>query len=177
MTSGRSPWSRRALSRCGRQPSGALIPQIITHLASGSRRLVLGALDSTRDFTYVTDTARAFLTVGSAPASAVVGEVFNCGSGCDIAIGRLAERIAALMGVQADVVEDPHWMHPKASEAMRLVCDASKLSERTRWQSLMTRDQSLRSTIDWFSDPANLTRYKTNEYHRRGKPAGQDRWL
>jgi NDP-hexose 4,6-dehydratase len=149
-----------------RQSTRAVIPQIITQLASGSRRLVLGALGPTRDFSYVTDTARAFLTVGSAPASAVVGEVFNCGGGYDIAIGSLAERIAAIMGVQADIVEDPRRLRPKDSEVMQLVCDASKLSERTGWQSLMTRDQGLRMTIDWFRDPANLARYKSSEYDR-----------
>ena len=59
---------------------------------------MLGALDPTRDFSYVTDTAQAFIDLGEAPASAVVGEVFNCGPGEDIAIGKLAEEIATLMG-------------------------------------------------------------------------------
>jgi NDP-hexose 4,6-dehydratase len=149
-----------------RQSTRAVIPQIITQLASGSRRLMLGALDPTRDFSYVTDTARAFLAVGSAPASAVVGEVLNCGPGNDIAIGRLAERIAEMMGVQADIVEDPRRLRPKDSEVMQLVCDATKLRQRSGWEPEMTRDQGLRATIDWFTDPANLARYKANEYHQ-----------
>src|SRR5262249_36528956 len=70
-----------------RQSTRAVIPQIITQLASGSRQLMLGALDPTRDFSYVLDTAEAFITVGEAPASAVIGELFNCGPGDDIAIG------------------------------------------------------------------------------------------
>src|SRR5262249_54859949 len=90
-----------------RQSTRAVIPQIITQLASGSKQLMLGALDPTRDFSYVIDTAEAFITVGEAPASAVIGELFNCGPGDDIAIGKLAEDIAKLMGVEADIVEDP----------------------------------------------------------------------
>jgi NDP-hexose 4,6-dehydratase len=149
-----------------RQSTRAVIPQIITQLASGSKQLMLGALDPTRDFSYVLDTAEAFMTVGEAPASAVIGELFNCGPGDDIAIGKLAEDIARLMGVEADIVEDPKRLRPKDSEVMRLVCDATKLRERTGWAPRYTRDEGLRETIDWFREPANLARFKTGEYHQ-----------
>src|SRR5215469_4064920 len=149
-----------------RQSTRAVIPQIITQLASGSRQLMLGALDPTRDFSYVLDTAEAFITLGEAPASAVIGELFNCGPGDDIAIGKLAEDIVRLMGAEADIVEDPQRLRPKDSEVMRLVCDATKLRERTGWQPRYTRDDGLRETIAWYRDPANLARFKTGEYHQ-----------
>jgi NDP-hexose 4,6-dehydratase len=149
-----------------RQSTRAVIPQIITQLASGSKQLMLGALDPTRDFSYVLDTASAFMTLGEAPASAVIGELFNCGPGDDIAIGKLAEDIARLMGVEADIVEDPKRLRPKDSEVMRLVCDATKLRERTGWRPQYTRDEGLTETIEWFKDPANLARFKTGEYHQ-----------
>src|SRR5580704_10795625 len=149
-----------------RQSTRAVIPQVITQLASGTRLLKLGALDPTRDFSYVTDTVQAFIELGEAPASAVLGEVFNCGPGDDIAIGKLAEDIAKLMGVEADIVEDAQRLRPKESEVMRLVCDATKLRERTGWKPRLTRDEGLRETIDWFYEPANLARFKTNEYHQ-----------
>jgi NDP-hexose 4,6-dehydratase len=149
-----------------RQSTRAVIPQVITQLASGSKQLMLGALDPTRDFSYVLDTASAFITLGEAPASAVLGELFNCGPGDDIAIGKLAEDIARLMGVEADIVEDPKRLRPKDSEVMRLVCDATKLRERTGWEPRYTRDQGLSETIEWFCDPVNLARFKANEYHQ-----------
>jgi len=149
-----------------RQSTRAVIPQIITQLASGSRQLMLGALDPTRDFSYVLDTAGAFITLGEAPASAVIGELFNCGPGDDIAIGKLAEDIVRLMGTEADIVEDPQRLRPKDSEVMRLVCDATKLRERTGWQPRYTRDEGLLETIAWYRDPANLAGFKTGEYHQ-----------
>jgi nucleoside-diphosphate-sugar epimerase len=149
-----------------RQSTRAVIPQIITQLASGSQQLMLGALDPTRDFSYVLDTAQAFIEVGNAPASAVLGELFNCGPGDDIAIGKLAEDICRLMGVEADIVEDPKRLRPKDSEVMRLVCDATKLRERTGWAPGYTRDEGLRETIEWFRDPVNLAYFKTGEYHQ-----------
>ncbi len=51
--------------------------------------------------------------------------------GDDVSIGRLAEEIATQMDVTVDIVEDAQRLRPKDSEVMRLVCDASKLSERT----------------------------------------------
>lgn len=148
-----------------RQSTRAVIPQIITQLGTGTRVLKLGALDPTRDFSYVTDTAAAFLAVGTAPASAVLGEVFNCGPGDDVSIGNLAAEIAALMDVQADIVADAQRMRPKESEVMRLVCDASRLRNRTGWQPDVTRIEGLRRTIEWFANPANLARYTLDEYH------------
>jgi nucleoside-diphosphate-sugar epimerase len=148
-----------------RQSTRAVIPQIITQLATGTRQLKLGALDPTRDFCYVTDTAQAFIDLGEAPASAVLGEVFNCGPGDDIAIGKLAEQIAGLMGVDADIVEDAQRLRPKDSEVMRLVCDATKIRERIGWRPRLTRTEGLRKTIEWFAEPSNLARFKTGEYH------------
>ena len=149
-----------------RQSTRAVIPQIITQLASGARQIVLGALDPTRDFCYVTDTAQAFLTVGEAAGAAVLGEVFNCGPGEDIAIGSLAEEIAGLMGAEADIVEDPERLRPKDSEVMRLVCDATKLRERTGWQPRHSRVDGLIQAISWYQDPVNLARLAIGEYHQ-----------
>ena len=147
-----------------RQSARAVIPAVIIQLAAGSRQLQLGALAPTRDFTYVTDTVQAFLDLGEAPASAVIGELFNVGTGADVAIGQLAGDIAALMGVEADITEDARRLRPKDSEVMRLVCDASRLRDRTGWQPRYTREEGLRRTIEWFLQPANLARYNPNEY-------------
>ncbi len=78
----------------------------------------------------------------------------------------LAEEIAALMGVDADIVEDAQRLRPKDSEVMRLVCDATKLRERTGWRPRWTATQGLRQTIEWFSDPANLAYYTATGYQQ-----------
>ena len=150
-----------------RQSTRAVIPQIITQLGScGSpARLQLGALWPVRDFSFVTDTADAFVAVGEAPASAVLGETLNCGPGDEVSIGDLAAEIASLMGVSAEITEDPGRLRPKDSEVLRLVCDASLLRTRTSWTPAVSRREGLRRTIEWFSDPANLARYTLGEYH------------
>jgi NDP-hexose 4,6-dehydratase len=65
-----------------------------------------------------------------------------------------------------DIVEDAQRLRPKDSEVMRLVCDATKLRERTGWRPQVDREQGLRQTIDWFADPANQAYYTTSGYQQ-----------
>ncbi|MFH9611370.1 SDR family NAD(P)-dependent oxidoreductase [Streptomyces sp. NPDC017448] len=149
-----------------RQSARAVIPTIISQLAAGATRITLGSLAPTRDFTYVTDTAEAFVALGTAPASAVVAEVFNAGTGTEVSIGRLATDIMRLMGAHASITEDPQRLRPKDSEVVRLVCDAGKLRARTGWRPRTDREEGLRHTIEWFQDPANRAGYRPALYHR-----------
>jgi nucleoside-diphosphate-sugar epimerase len=149
-----------------RQSARAVIPTTIVQMAAGASEILLGSLRPTRDFMYVKDTAAAFVAAGTAPAGAVVGEEFNAGTGTEISIGDLVTEIARLMGRPVTVVEDPARIRPKDSEVMRLVCDATKLRTRTGWQPHHSREDGLAETIAWFSDPANLARYKPGIYNQ-----------
>jgi NDP-hexose 4,6-dehydratase len=149
-----------------RQSARAVIPTVVSQLAAGARTIKLGALDPTRDFLYVKDTAAAFVAVGTAPASTVEGEVFNAGTGEEVSVGQLAADIARLMNVDVAITEDSQRIRPKNSEVMRLVADASRLRERTDWRPRYTRDDGLVETIDWFRRPANLARYKPGIYNQ-----------
>jgi NAD dependent epimerase/dehydratase len=147
-----------------RQSARAVIPTVISQLAAGHRTLQLGALDPTRDFTFVADTAAAFVAVGTAPGAAVIGEQFNAGTGTEVSIGALAADLIRLMGADAQITEDPQRIRPKDSEVLRLVADAGKLCRRTGWRPAHTRDEGLRQTIDWFRAPANLAHYRPLDY-------------
>jgi NDP-hexose 4,6-dehydratase len=148
-----------------RQSTRAVIPSIITQLAAGEGMVRIGALDPTRDFTFVTDTASAFIAVGTAPADRVVGCVLNAGTGAEISIRDLLSTIGRLMDREARPNTEDVRLRPENSEVMRLVCDASRLHEATGWTPEHTLESGLRQTIDWFSKPENLARYKTGTYH------------
>lgn len=147
-----------------RQSARAVIPTIAAQLASGKRTIELGSLTPTRDLTFVADTAQAFVAVGTAPAAQVVGEVFNAGSGREISVGELARTIAEVMGIDAEVVEDPQRLRPTASEVQRLVCDSTKLRGATAWAPQYDLRTGLKATVAWFSDPVNLARYRPDVY-------------
>ncbi|HZV84693.1 MAG TPA: NAD-dependent 4,6-dehydratase LegB [Brevundimonas sp.] len=149
-----------------RQSARAVIPTVISQLAAGAREIKLGAVHPTRDFTFVSDTARAFEAL--AECDAAVGQTVNAGSGFEISIGDTARRIVALMGADAEIVTDGERLRPEASEVERLWADSSLMRSLTGWAPEYGGgagfDRGLRETIDWFSDPANLSRYKTDRY-------------
>lgn len=148
-----------------RQSMRAVIPTVIGQVAAGERTVTLGDLRPTRDFTYVKDTAAAFLAVGTAPAADVVGRTFNAGTGGEISVGDLVTLVGKLMDTDLDVCEDTQRVRPADSEVMRLVCDASRLRAATGWAPAHSLEEGLEHTIAFFRDPANLARYKTDIYN------------
>ena len=149
-----------------RQSARAVIPTVVSQIAAGAEEIRLGALDPTRDFLFVHDTAEAFATVGNAPAERVVGESFNAGTGDEISVGELAETICALMGRPVPVRQESERLRPARSEVMRLVCDSTKLRTATGWAPAHDLSSGLKLTIDWFLDPANLAKYRPGTYTR-----------
>ncbi len=147
-----------------RQSSRAVIPTVIAQAASGSRTIEVGALAPVRDFNFVSDTASAFVSVGTAPAADVVGEVVNAGSGRGITVAELVSMVGEVMGVELEAVLDPQRLRPSRSEVMELICDSTKLEKLTGWQPAHSLEEGLTLTAAWFSDPENLRRYKTNVY-------------
>ena len=84
-----------------RQSARAVIPTIITQIASGKRQIKLGALHPTRDFNFVTDTVAAFMAALGSDAG--IGEVINIGSSFEISIGDTARTIAEVMGAEIEI--------------------------------------------------------------------------
>ncbi len=147
-----------------RQSSRAVIPTILSQLTAGQAEIRLGDVRPTRDFTFVEDTARAFIAVGEAPAEAVVGRVLNAGTGVEISIGDLVKKIAGAAGREVRVVEEASRLRPAGSEVMRLVCDASRLTAATGWKPSIDLTEGLARTARWFAEPENLARYKWGSY-------------
>ena len=149
-----------------RQSARAVIPTIISQIAAGADTIKLGAVHPTRDFSFVDDTVRAFMAV--AECDAAVGQTLNAGSGFEISIGDTARLLIDLMGRPVQIVTDDQRLRPEASEVERLWADSSALRALTGWAPEYGAGDGFRSglrqTIDWFSDPANLARYKTERY-------------
>jgi NAD dependent epimerase/dehydratase len=150
-----------------RQSARAVIPTIITQIASGHRRIKLGGLHPTRDFSYVPDTVAGFLAALRTPAA--VGKVINLGSNFEISIGDTALAIARVMGVDIEILCDQQRLRPDASEVERLWADNSKARMILGWQpeyaGLTGLQRGLGETVDWFKQPANLDMYRPDTYN------------
>jgi dTDP-glucose 4,6-dehydratase len=142
-----------------RQSARAVIPTILTQLLGGDT-VALGNLTPTRDFTYVTDTVEAFVAVADAPAA--VGRVLNVGSGDEIAIGDLAERIEAVVEKRAPIDLDPARVRPTGSEVERLCANADEARRLLAWEPRVTLEEGLTATAEWIG--RNLERYRVGAY-------------
>lgn len=146
-----------------RQSARAIIPTIISQIASQAPEVHVGDLEPTRDFTFVKDTCRGFLAIARMDAGA--GEVFQIGTNSEIRIGDLFELIAGLMGSKARPVADAERLRPRNSEVRRLCCDNRKLRDATGFQPSTSLSEGLARTIEWFRRPENLARYKSHLYN------------
>ncbi|WP_234082504.1 NAD-dependent 4,6-dehydratase LegB [Azonexus sp. R2A61] len=150
-----------------RQSARAVIPTVITQIAAGKKQIKLGALHPTRDFSYVGDTVRGF--VAAMESTAAIGTVTNVGSGFEISIADTVRLIAAVMGQEVEIVCDDQRIRPENSEVERLFASYSKAREKLCWEpelgGLDGFQKGLEKTAAWFSDPANLARYKIDLYN------------
>lgn len=146
-----------------RQSARAVIPTIITQIAAGRKKIKLGDITPTRDFSYVEDTCRGFLAL--AECTDAIGKTVNIGSNFEISIGDTLELIKSLMDSDVEFVEDSERLRPEKSEVERLWCDNTVINELTEFKPEIDLRSGLSRTIDWFLEPANIKKYKTNIYN------------
>ena len=150
-----------------RQSARAVIPTIIAQIASGRRRIQLGSLHPTRDFSYVTDTVSGF--VKALTSEQGVGEVINLGSNYEISIGDTCRLIADIIGEEVTVGVDEQRIRPEKSEVERLWACNDKARTLLGWEpehgGLEGFRRGLGKTIEWFLKPDNLATYKSEIYN------------
>lgn len=149
-----------------RQSARAVIPTIITQLAS-AKEVRLGSVDTTRDFTFVEDTADGMIA-GLNADDAVLGETVNLGVGFDVSIGRVAELLSEIMGKRLSIVTDDKRLRPAKSEVERLVSDNSKAKRLLGWSPRLAGQPGLKKgleqTVAWYLNPTNLALYRPTDY-------------
>jgi NAD dependent epimerase/dehydratase len=150
-----------------RQSARAVIPTIITQIASGRRQIKLGTMTPTRDFNFVDDTVAGF--VAALNCEKAHGEVINLGSNFEISVGDTARAIASQMGVDVEWVCDEQRLRPEKSEVDRLWAANTKARELLGWTpefgGVEGFQRGLQQTIAWFLEPSNLSAYKADLYN------------
>ena len=122
-----------------------IIPEIILQLLNNNNTLKLGNVDSSRDFTFVSDTARGIILALSKKRA--IGETINLGRSMDIKIRELAFLIAELMGKEIKIKTDQARLRPFDVE--RLYCSNKKAEELLGWKPTVSFEEGLKMTIDW----------------------------
>lgn len=147
-----------------RQSARAIIPSIISQIASGKEVIKVGDLTPTRDFNFVADTAAGFLAL--AQAADIEGREINIATATEISMRDTLETIARVMGKKVEFVTDPDRLRPSSSEVFRLCGDNTLITSLTDWRPHYSLEDGLRITAEWFTRPENLARYKTDIYNK-----------
>jgi NAD dependent epimerase/dehydratase len=133
-----------------RQSERAIIPTLIRQfLDPNCQVLKVGDTTTVRDFTFVTDTAAAFMAAGDG-TNVEFGRPYNAGSGKMISVADLIDVLADLIGTPKPVSREPERMRPGASEVRALQADSRRLFGDTGWQPRSNLRQGLARTVDWW---------------------------
>lgn len=143
-----------------RQTARAVIPTIASQLIAGKQQLHLGALSPTRDFNFVTDTARGILMLALCPKA--VGKVVNIGSGEEWSIADAADMLCKISGREVEIITDENRIRPEKSEVNRLVADNSKIHNLTDWKTEVYFKAGLERTYSWIEK--NIHYFDVNTY-------------
>ena len=147
-----------------RQSARAIIPTIISQIATGVRSIKVGDLTPTRDFNYVADTCAGFIAIAETPGTE--GREINIATGKEVSMEKTLHTIARLMDADVDWVTDPQRLRPAKSEVFRLCGDNTLITSITDWRPQTDLEAGLRKTIDWITLPENLKTYKPQIYNR-----------
>ena len=128
-----------------------------------TKNIKVGDISPTRDFTFVQDTCQAFLEL--AKSKKTIGETINIGTNVEVSINDLISLIKDVTNSDIQIKTEKKRKRPKNSEVFRLVCDSTKLKKLTGFDSYTNLKEGLIETVEWFSIPGNLSKYKTDIYN------------
>ncbi len=100
---------------------GAMFGVFLAQILAGEPLTIVGDGEQSRDFTYVSDVARAFLAVADKGRP---GEIYNVGTGRDVSVNRIAELLGA-----KETVRIPK----RPGEPDRTLADIARISAEIGW--------------------------------------------
>jgi len=143
-----------------RQSPRAFVPAVITQALS-MNEIFLGSLHPRRDMNFVDDVVEGFLK--AARNEGTIGETINLGSGRDISMEELADKIIAIIGRKVTITFDANRVRPPRSEVNALIADNTKAKKILKWESRFSIEEGLKKTISWFAETKE--RYRTDKYN------------
>lgn len=122
-----------------------VISRFIDALMSGSRPVIYGDGEQSRDFTYIANVVNA--NINAATTSKGIGEVINTANGERISLNQLLEVLKNITG-KPDVSAD--FQPERKGDVKHSQADNSKAVELIGYEKLVDLEEGLRKTIDWW---------------------------
>jgi NAD dependent epimerase/dehydratase len=146
-----------------RQSARAIIPTIISQIVNGIKEIKLGDLTPTRDLNYVKDICLGFSSI--LECDETIGREINISSNTEISMKKVFETITTLMKSNAKFITEEQRVRPAKSEVQRLCGDNTLIKKLTGYTPKYDIEKGLKETIDWFTNPENIKKYKANIYN------------
>ena len=143
----------------------ALIRNIHDAISSGRDKIVVwGDGSPTREFLYVEDAARALVM---AAESYNKSDPVNIGSGEEISIKDLTQKVSELMGFHGSI----EWDKSRPNGQPRRYVDSTKAFAEFGFKAQVPLSEGLRKTIDWYNEERGRSSELPSE-RDRAKPKG-----
>ncbi|MEM2362627.1 MAG: GDP-mannose 4,6-dehydratase [Candidatus Nezhaarchaeales archaeon] len=124
-----------------RSPYGGVISSFINRLKKGLPPIIFGNGAQTRDFINVNDAVEALMLAMKAKGCA--GMAFNIGSGTEVSIRELAEKLIKIFGIKVK----PIFTRRRASDIIRMCADVKRAKEVLGFEAKISLDQGLKMCI------------------------------
>ena len=145
-----------------RQSARAVIPTIFSQCYE-NKSIKIGNINTTRDFTYVSDLCNAYEKLLTSKKKSVYGNVYNIGTNNEISIIELINLIQKICKSNKKIIQEKSRKRKKSSEVNRLRCDSSSFQKLTSWKPKVSLIDGLKKFNDWYVSNKNY--YKPNQYN------------
>jgi UDP-glucose 4-epimerase len=121
-----------------------VIPQFLKQALGGGSLVVFGDGRQSRDFVYVEDAVDGL--VAAATARSIDRQIINIGSGIDISVNALTDRISRVTGRKVNVLHSGG--HAQAGGVSRLCADISRARQLLNFAPKIDLDAGLKLTLE-----------------------------
>jgi len=138
-----------------------LIPRMIVLALRNEKLPVYGKGENVRDWLHVSDHCSAIDTILNKGKE---GEVYNIGGNCERRNIDIVKLILKHMGKGEDLIS---FVQDRKGHDLRYAIDNGKITTRLGWSPVITFDEGMKGTIDWYlKNERWLARIESGEYMR-----------
>jgi dTDP-glucose 4,6-dehydratase len=122
-----------------------MVSLFVTNALEGKPLPVYGTGRNTRDWIYVTDHVGALAAVMD--ADGLEGEVFNIGSGVEVSVLEMAERILGILKQPKTMIR---MVKDRPGHVVRHAVATDKIRSRLGWAPAVDFNRGIELTVDWY---------------------------
>lgn len=137
----------RPFNTFGPRQSQRAVISTITVQALKEEEVMLGHIDSIRDFVFVKDTVRGLIMAALRPKA--IGEEIQLATGSGHKIRDVAMEILEILGIKKNLKVLKERMRPGKSEVQRLIGSVERAKRILGWDAEIPFKEGLRETVGW----------------------------